>query len=114
MRQIAPAAAALALSAACAAAQDWRPMGSDEIAARLTEKKLTYELGWQEFYASGRTRYRVGNDDWGWWEARDDRYCSLWPPQTEWTCYGMTVSADGTRVQFIGEDGDAIEGVFTE
>ncbi|MBT8457453.1 MAG: hypothetical protein HKO95_06095 [Rhodobacteraceae bacterium] len=114
MRQIA-AGVVLGLMALPAAGEEWRPLTSDEIAEVLTERTVLYEdIGDQTFFASGRTLYRVVRDSWGWWEARDNQYCSLWPPQEEWACFSVNLSADGTRVQFVGENDDISEGTFEE
>lgn len=113
MKRISAGIALIVLGAA-AQAEGWRALGGDEITEVLTEAVLLYELGDQAFYETGRTRYRVGNERWGWWEVRNDQYCSLWPPSDEWTCYSMTLSSDGQTVQFIDEAGDIFEGRIAE
>lgn len=111
----------LAVMVCCAAApalaQDWRPLAGDDIAAALAERTLIYdpELQVQQrFFASGRTEYTFGNPRWGWWEVRDDAYCSLWPPSDEWECFALALSADGRSVRFTGVAGDETVGDYSE
>ena len=92
------------------AADTWTPLASDEITQALTGARVTYGTAWQEFRASGRTLYNAGQDSWGYWEARDDAYCSQWPPADGWACY--KVERAGNRLRFIGDSGDVTEGAF--
>lgn len=93
---------------------DWVPMAGDEIAEALAEAELRYEVGRQEFYASGRTLYDSGRPSWGYWEVRGDSYCSQWPPADGWACYEMERETGTGALRFIGESGDVTEGVIVE
>ena len=68
----------------------------------------------QDFRASGRTLYDAGAPSWGYWEMRDGRYCSQWPPVRDWDCYAVTLSPDGKRLQFVDEWGNETIGTFTD
>lgn len=91
-------------------AEDWRPLTTDEIKTTLSGQTLDYEIAWQEFLVSGRTLYNAGCDSWGYWEARGDQYCSQWPPADGWACYDVMQHAD--KIRFVGESGDATDGVL--
>jgi len=93
---------------------DWVAMTTAEITAALSDAKLVYDPAWQEFYASGRTLYDAGRPSWGTWEARDDQYCSQWPPASGWACYDMERNTNTGNLRFIGESGDVTEGVVTK
>ena len=97
------------LAALPAAASDWRPLTGAEIAAALAGQTIVYDPDEQTFFDTGRTRYRLLKDRWGWWEVRDDTYCSLWPPAEEWACHGVEAAADG-RIRFTDPDGIVTEG----
>ena len=100
---------ALCTAAPAALAADWVRLDTDGIVVALTDTKYVYESGaTQHFYASGRTLYDAGQDSWGTWEARDDRYCSQWPPASGWACYYVEQSDD--HVRFIGDSGDITTG----
>ena len=102
-----PMIAAVALAPAAALA--WEPLDGEGIAAALTGRTFVYGSGArQKFHASGRTLYDAGRGSWGYWETRDDRYRSRWPPADGWVCY--RVEAEGERIRFIGESGDITEG----
>ncbi len=88
-----------------APAQEWRALVGDELREVLTDVRVTYPGGiWQVFYASGRTLYSAGQDNWGTWRVEGDQYCSQWPPSDLWSCYGIEV--DGANLRFIGASGD--------
>ena len=93
---------------------DWQPMNSAQITSALAETTLQYETARQVFYASGRTLYDAGRPSWGYWEARDDAYCSQWPPANGWACYSMERNAKTGNLRFIGESGDITEGEIVE
>ena len=91
-------------------ADDWRMLSGEEITEALTNKHLVFTSAEQWFYASGRTLYNAGQDSWGYWAVRDDRYCSQWPPSDRWDCYD--VSVHGMVVRFIADDGSTSDGVY--
>ena len=63
----------------------------------------------QIFQKSGVTYYSVGSaQSQGLWEVRGDQYCSQWPPNESWACYGMT--RDGTTFHFISAAGQRSSG----
>ena len=95
-------------------ADEWRILSGPEILQALTDKTVYYDNGTQFFFASGKTLYQVGPPSWGEWRVQGDKYCSVWPPNNIWTCYGFQVSADGERLQFIDSGGFASDGRFTK
>lgn len=76
-----------------------------DLHAFLVGKRIDYPGVSQAFEASGVTHYGRTT---GAWEVRDGRYCSVWPPATEWVCYGVDVS--GEVIRFTAEDGTTTEG----
>ncbi|MCB4455552.1 hypothetical protein [Leisingera sp. McT4-56] len=112
MRQI---ALMIALSSAVSPVWggEWRSLSGEEVRAALEGKRLVYSSGaWQEFRASGRTLYNAGHDSWGYWDVRDGKYCSAWPPSDLWACY--TLESDGEALRFVGESGEATTGRYAE
>lgn len=97
------------LIASPAFAADWTAMSGAEIAEVLTDSKWDYGGAWQDFRASGRTLYNAGEDSWGYWEVRGDKYCSNWPPAGGWACYAMEMK-NRDMIRFVGESGDITEG----
>ena len=93
---------------------EWIVMDTAQISKALSETSLQYENASQVFYASGRTLYDAGRPSWGYWEARDNAYCSQWPPAGGWACYKMERDTDTGNLRFIGESGDITEGVVVE
>ncbi len=99
----------LALSSGAAVGEEgFSPMSGEQIRAALTDGRLVYEGGWQEFRASGRTLYHVGGDSWGYWAVRGDRYCSQWPPSDRWDCYDM--AREGDVLRFFDDFGNVTDG----
>jgi len=92
----------------------WVPMSGAEIGAALTDARLVYDSGWQEFYGSGRTLYNAGSDSWGNWRVEGDRYCSQWPPAEAWACYGMARETGSGDLRFEAENGNLTVGHFAE
>ncbi|MEP2027928.1 MAG: hypothetical protein ABJI96_04360 [Paracoccaceae bacterium] len=95
-----------------AADGDWFPLNGEEIRLALSDRKLVYEIAWQEFRSSGRTLYNAGADSWGYWRVTGDQYCSHWPPNDLWTCYAMDRS--GETLRFVGKGGDITEAHYAE
>ena len=97
-------------------AQDWAPTGDahDTLAGRVVDYHGVFEDAWQRFNESGATLYVAGPPSWGRWEGDGDRYCSQWPPNMDWTCYGLEVSADGTQVRWVDANGGSTVGTFRE
>ncbi len=93
----------IAITLASPAAADWRPV--EDVAGLLTGARIDYMGVGQLFMANGTTYY---GPDFGLWAVRDGRYCSVWPPETSWICYG--VERDDDRIRFIGPDGAVTEG----
>lgn len=104
----------LAAAAGAAAGSEWRPLSGEALREALSGRTVVYGPDEQTFLETGRTRYRLLGDRWGWWEVRADRYCSLWPPAEEWTCYAVEAHGDGARLRFTGPDGTVTEGTFGE
>lgn len=106
------AAALAALAAPLAAQADgWIPVEGEALRALLLENTLIYGLDEQIFFENGRTRYTLLKHRWGWWELRDGRHCTLWPPREDWECFTAERAADGNRIRFTGPDGIVTEGV---
>lgn len=102
----------IALFAGPVAAQGWQSMSGDQIRPALEGRKLQYASAWQDFRRSGRTLYNAGTDSWGYWRVEADQYCSQWPPQDMWACYGM--ERLGNRFRFVAERGDITEATYAE
>jgi hypothetical protein len=109
--------AVLALMSVPAAQAEERPLTGDEIRDMLTDKEIIGTSGSgretrQSFSRTGRTGYNDGHLSWGYWDVRDDQYCSQWPPQQNWVCYDMAVWQDGDKqwVAWVGESGTRYEG----
>lgn len=91
---------------------EWRALSGAEIEAALSGHRLNYETAWQEFRPSGRTLYNAGQDSWGYWQVREDKYCSQWPPSDLWACYRVEVH--GPLVRFVGEAGDVTDATYAD
>jgi hypothetical protein len=90
--------------------EPWVAMSGAEIAQALTEQTLKYATATQTFYASGKTLYDSGRPSWGYWRVEGDQYCSQWPPNDLWACYGL--EQQGVKVRFVGQRDDITEGSF--
>ncbi|WP_299615968.1 hypothetical protein [uncultured Tateyamaria sp.] len=94
-------------------AEEWVPMTGGEIRAALTGRTLAYPDTTQDFRVSGRTLYiHKGRESWGYWRIEDDRYCSQWPPNDLWACYGM--DRRGEALRFVGDGGDITEATYAD
>lgn len=93
---------------------EWRPLAGPEIVDALTGARLVHESATQAFYASGRTLYDAGRPSWGYWEVREDRYCSQWPPAGGWACYDLERDSGTGALRFVGDSGDITEGRVAE
>ncbi|APX10642.1 hypothetical protein [Tateyamaria omphalii] len=103
----------LAVLAGPVAADGWKPMSGEEIRVALTGRVLAYPDTTQDFRASGRTLYiHKGRESWGYWRVEDGRYCSQWPPNDMWACYGMDRNGDALR--FVGQSGDITEAGYAD
>ena len=109
----------LALLAPSLAAAEWVKMSGMEITDALTGRTLVYLNKddpsqkvdtIQDFRASGATLYTFkGRESWGYWRVEKDQYCSQWPPNDLWACYGM--ARDGETLRFVGERDDISDAV---
>jgi hypothetical protein len=91
-------------------AEDWQPLDGAGIATALAARVLVYDGGaLQDFFADGRTLYE---DQWGHWEVRGDRYCSVWPPSDRWACYAVAIR--GIDLRFTAEGGAETVGRYTD
>lgn len=104
----------LCLLASGAGAEDWRALTGPEIREALETRVVRYKDAQQDFRSSGRTLYRTRDDSWGYWDVKKDQYCSQWPPVTDWACYDMAISADGTMVRWIAFDGGVTDGKYVD
>ena len=93
-------------------AEDLNPLTGEGLSAALVNAHVVYENGHrQSFYDDGSTEYSSGSQpSSGNWRIEDDSYCSQWPPQESWDCYVVTISEDGSVIEFIGEHGDRYPG----
>ena len=107
---------ALVLTAAAPAwAENWQVLDQDGGVAALTDRALIYEGGeTQDFRPSGRTLYNAGANSWGYWEIRDGRYCSQWPPSDAWDCYELSISQDGQSIRFLDDWDNEFIGTYTD
>lgn len=99
-------ATSTALSLLATRALAWEAMP----VADLEGLTLRYADGFQEFRAGGATLYGAGNPSLGYWHDEAGSYCSQWPPNDRWTCYGL--EREGDHVRFIAADGSFTEGVI--
>ena len=97
-----------------ARAEGWTRLDSAGIEAALIDRALRYEGAWQDFSASGSTRYVTDRESLGRWAARDGQYCSVWPPSDTWACYDVDRSGDGESIRFVAGDGSASVGTYAE
>ncbi|MEM8822372.1 MAG: hypothetical protein AAGF30_02075 [Pseudomonadota bacterium] len=79
-----------------------------DVAAALTGRTVDYDAALQTFHADGTTDYVTDRPSAGRWVARDGRYCSQWPPSTEWACYDLRV--EGLDVVFTDDRGNETTG----
>lgn len=104
----------LALLPISAQAEEWVVLDQNaDIFAALEGQTVRYgPLTFQVFNADGDTQYITERFSEGQWEAREGRYCSVWPPSEIWTCYDF--QQNGDRVRFISDGGVVSEGVYEE
>ena len=100
--------ASLALVPTTPAVADDVQLDSAAITAALTDHVFTGEdkgrKTEQIFQKSGTTYYSVdGSQSQGSWQVRGDQFCSQWPPNQSWTCYGMV--SDGNSITFVAASG---------
>lgn len=98
-----------------APAEGWERLDGPGIADALTARVLAYPDdptpggALQDFLADGRTLY---NDQWGRWEVRGDRYCSVWPPSDRWSCYD--VDRQGRDIRFTSDGAETTVGRYVD
>ena len=81
-----------------------RRLTSEEINILLPSIIAVGDKTRQTFSARGATTYTDrGRDSLGSWEARDNKYCSQWPPASGWACFD--VLTDGDQLIWIGDSG---------
>ncbi len=85
-------------------AAEERTLKGDEI-AQFLENVITFGKGSRQTFSSdGTTAYSQGGRySAGRWQVQGDKYCSQWPPNTSWACYGVII--DETENRIIWEDG---------
>jgi hypothetical protein len=99
----------LAMGASPALAQDWHPLTGPEIIRVLERHHLRYPDGSEQvFNYGGLTEFRIGWPNEGRWRVREGRYCSVWPPQTDWQCYAVAAQANGIDLRFMDDDGQTM------
>lgn len=76
-----------------------RPLLDAEIAALLPTIIIYGDQTRQVFSAAGATTYTFkGRDSYGAWRVDGNRYCSQWPPNTNWDCYSVTHNAEKSQL----------------
>ena len=80
-----------------------------EIEAVLRDRTVAGD-GWtQAFRSDGSTTYNSARgSEGGSWEVRADKYCSVWPPSVQWSCYVVTL--DGEKINFVSNGRDQYPG----
>ncbi len=104
----------LTVLASPASAAEWQKLNDEEILQALVSRVLQYSNAIQNFFADGRTLYEEGQPSWGRWLVSGDRYCSVWPPSTEWTCYDLEQHERGLMLRFISDSGTITKGVYID
>ena len=85
-----------------------KKLSGAEMQSVLSDKILYAKGNEQIFQKSGVTFYASGgNQSQGNWKIDGEKYCSQWPPNQAWACYGMT--QDDNKITFISKDGDRTE-----
>ena len=93
--------------------QAGEPLSGNEIRLWLTDSTAISkdpDAPWAQYFAAdGDTPYWVpGNAvSRGQWSVRGDQYCSRWPPNMDWDCYGMRgqLTTGERRVVWISASG---------
>lgn len=83
-------------------------LSSQEIAEVLTNQTAEYVGGpiRQYFAVNGDTPYWDGSRlTHGTWSVAGDKYCSVWPPSSQQSCYAMYRTDDG-NVVWVGDRND--------
>jgi hypothetical protein len=95
----------------------WSKLSGPEIEKALDDRKLRYSAATQTFYKSGKTLYDAGRPSWGYWRVQGDEYCSQWPPNAGWECYGFerrTALNGEVELRFLSQTGHATNAEYTE
>ncbi|MEM8849662.1 MAG: hypothetical protein AAGE03_06455 [Pseudomonadota bacterium] len=79
-----------------------------DVETALAGRTVDYEGAYQAFNFNGTTTYVADRPSAGRWVARDGRYCSQWPPATDWDCYDLAV--DGQDVVFTDDRSNRTRG----
>jgi hypothetical protein len=77
-----------------------------EIITALSDKTMIAdgEIA-QIFQSTGLTIYTErGAQSLGKWKVENEKYCSVWPPSTFWSCYDVV--RDGEMITFVSSSGD--------
>jgi hypothetical protein len=111
-------AVALVISISGAYAGEWQALTGSEIEAALDDRKLRYAAATQTFYKSGKTLYDAGRPSWGYWRIQGDEYCSQWPPNAGWECYGfeqrLNDLTNTIELRFISQTGHKTDAIYME
>lgn len=102
----------IALAAAWCALATWpanaelRVLKGAEIEALLPTIVAVGNQTRQTFSATGGTTYTDrGRDSFGSWRVQGGRYCSLWPPSGDWSCFQVHYDPDNGELVWVGEGG---------
>jgi len=85
-----------------------RELSGQEITDLLPTIIAIGENATQTFGVGGSTTYTLGETaSYGRWRIEGNRYCSVWPPAGDWSCYGVVHNSDTDdgRDQLIWVDG---------
>ncbi len=68
----------------------------------------------QQVFQSGGATYFQSHDaqSQGAWKVEDDKYCSTWEPNPNWTCYD--VLRDGSMISFVAPSGKRTDYALTK
>ncbi|MCF1709660.1 hypothetical protein L0V05_12635 [Tabrizicola sp. J26] len=96
--------------------ETWLPLDGGQVGSALTARVLGYADGTvQEFKADGTTLFQTF---WslrhGLWKIEGERYCSQWPPGTDWACYRVEREARGLDLRFVDEAGTVSAGRYMD
>lgn len=97
-----------------ATAEEWQKLNSEEIQQALTARVLQYPSAMQDFFADGRTLYDEGRPSWGRWMVSGNRYCSVWPPSSLWSCYDLEQHGNGLMLRFVSDSGTITKGIYID
>ena len=96
-------------------AESWRALDAVEIRQALVARTVAYAEGaTQQFNADGSTVYSAASASSGKWRVTGPQYCSLWPPSDKWSCYDVSLGANGLDLRFTSAPGGETVGRYID